>query len=123
LFNFQGTGRLATVFIFYHKPLQLSRTFFKFFKLCFLFLSAPFATVFGLYHIPMRLSTTFLHPLGAFFGCCRLVRDSLVILPPQKSFVKHFFHYFSTFSVLLLNTQRGADSPQLPLVIFTVDSV
>ena len=33
LFNFQGTGRLATVFIRYHKPFQLSRTFFKFFKL------------------------------------------------------------------------------------------
>ena len=61
LFNFQGTGRLATVFIRYHKPFQLSRTFFKFFKL-FLFSSAPFVTAFGFSLSPFR--------------------DSLVILPP-----------------------------------------
>ena len=33
LFNFQGTCRLATVFITYHKSFRLSTTFFRFFNL------------------------------------------------------------------------------------------
>ena len=96
LFNFQGTCRLATVFIAYHKSFRLSTTFFRFFNL-FRCRAFRLATAHLYYHNQSRLSTSFFVFLKTSFSRPRLSRDSFAILTPSLPFVKPFFALFSAF--------------------------
>ena len=117
LFNFQGTSRHATVFICYHKPFGLSRTFFKFFN--FSISSLPLVSQQLYYFITSRCVCQQLFSLfSKFLSLLPPVRDSFAIIAPHSPFVKHFFHLFSAFSSLWYFAQYTPISPYILLSKF-----